>query len=119
MNHDHQHPGSSQPEPSSPSRPAPDRRDLVIRSGLTVLIIIGVIYLLTSHWLHVLDALPYIFVVGMMAMYLFGYGGHASGSGNRSIPDDTPWFTRLFPPLRKPQILQDTGAFATTSTSAL
>lgn len=49
---------------------------MYVRGGLTVLIIIAVIYLLNSHWLHVLDALPYVFVVGMLAMHLFGHGGH-------------------------------------------
>ncbi|MEV8183858.1 DUF2933 domain-containing protein [Specibacter sp. NPDC078692] len=56
--------------------PVPDRRALLIRGGLTVLIIVAVIYLLTSHWLHLLDALPYLFVAGMLGMHLFGHGGH-------------------------------------------
>lgn len=82
MNHAHGYPGGSQPEPSPPIRPAPDPRALLIRGGLTVLIIIAVIYLLTNHWLHLLDALPYVFVVGMLAMHMFGHGGHGGHGGS-------------------------------------
>lgn len=53
---------------------------------LTVLIAGTAAYLITNHWLHILDALPYLGVVLMMGMYLFmhgGYGGHG-GHGNAS-----------------------------------
>ncbi|MFB9653470.1 DUF2933 domain-containing protein [Pseudarthrobacter oxydans] len=82
MNHDHQHPGGSRPGMQPPVQPAPDRRALYLRGALTVLIIIAVFYLLTNHWVHVLDALPYFFVVGMMAMHLFGHGGHGGGGSH-------------------------------------
>lgn len=41
------------------------------------------VYLLAFHWLHVLDALPYVFVIGMMGMHLFGHGhgGHGGQEG--------------------------------------
>ncbi|MEV8085501.1 DUF2933 domain-containing protein [Pseudarthrobacter oxydans] len=82
MNHDHHHSGGNQPGTPPPAQPVQDRRALYLRGGLTVLIIIAVFYLLTNHWLHVLDALPYIFVVGMMAMHLFGHGGHGGHGGH-------------------------------------
>ncbi|WP_346958314.1 DUF2933 domain-containing protein [uncultured Arthrobacter sp.] len=82
MNHDHQHTGGSHPEQQPPVPPVQDPKDLYLRGGLTVLIIIAVIYLLTSHWLHVLDALPYVFVVGMLGMHLFGHGGHGGHGGH-------------------------------------
>lgn len=84
MNHDHEHPGGSQPGMQPPVQPVQDRRALYVRGGLTVLIIISVIYLLTNHWLHVLDALPYVFLVGMMAMHMGGHGGHGGHGGGAS-----------------------------------
>lgn len=82
MRHDHHHLGGNQPGTPPPVQPVQDRMALYLRGGLTVLIIIAVFYLLTNHWLHVLDALPYIFVVGMMAMHLFGHGGHGGHGGH-------------------------------------
>ena len=43
---------------------------------LTVLVAAAAVYLVTNHWLHILDALPYLWVVLMMSMHLFMHGGH-------------------------------------------
>lgn len=50
---------------------------------LTVLIAGAAVYLITNHWLHVLDALPYLWVVLMMGMHLFMHGGHGGHGGSR------------------------------------
>lgn len=92
MNHDHEHPDPSAGAPV-PDGPPMDRRSplnfgpgpggVSLRRTLTVLTVAAaVIYLLTSHWVHVLDALPYVFVVWMLGMHLFGHGGHGGGGGN-------------------------------------
>lgn len=54
---------------------------------LTVLIAAAAVYLITNHWLHILDALPYLWVVLMLSMHLFmhgGHGGHGGHSGHGS-----------------------------------
>lgn len=48
---------------------------------LTVLIAGAAVYLITNHWLHILDALPYLGVVLMMGMHLFMHGGHGGHGG--------------------------------------
>jgi hypothetical protein len=93
VNHDHQHPdqsaGTPVPEGKSlgrrPLNFGPGPGGITLRRTLIVLAVaVAVIYLLTSHWVHVLDALPYIFVVGMLGMHLFGHGGHGGhGGGNK------------------------------------
>ncbi|NOJ60949.1 DUF2933 domain-containing protein [Arthrobacter sp. 260] len=89
MNHDG-HPATYEPGTRPPIQPVQADRALYLRVGLTVLIIITVIYLLTSHWLHVLDALPYVLVVGMLVMHLGGHGGHGgSHGGHGSSHDET------------------------------
>ncbi|MET3141348.1 UNVERIFIED_ORG: hypothetical protein ABIB19_000202 [Arthrobacter sp. UYEF10] len=49
---------------------------------LTVLIAAAAVYLISNHWLHVLDALPYLGVVLMMGMYLFMHGGNSGHGGH-------------------------------------
>lgn len=64
---------SSIPEPGFPSGgPARPWTQVL----LTVLIAAAAVYLITNHWLHILDALPYLGVVLMMGMHLFMHGGH-------------------------------------------
>ncbi|TQJ38127.1 DUF2933 family protein [Arthrobacter sp. SLBN-112] len=46
---------------------------------LTVLIAVAAVYLISNHWLHVLDALPYLGVVLVMGFCMFGHGGHGHG----------------------------------------
>lgn len=92
MNHDHEHPDQSAGTPvpegqpsarrSSPMNFGPGPGGSTLRRTLTVLTVAAaVFYLLTSHWVHVLDALPYVFVVGMLGMHLFGHGGHGGHGG--------------------------------------
>ncbi|MBE4720074.1 DUF2933 domain-containing protein [Pseudarthrobacter sp. AB1] len=91
MNHDHQHPDQPAGTPVPGGQPM-DRGSLLnfvagpggstLRRTLIVLTVaVAVFYLLTSHWVHVLDALPYVFVVGMLGMHLFGHGGHGGHGG--------------------------------------
>ncbi len=65
--------------------PAPER----IRPGpgpwtqglVAVLTAGAAVYLISNHWLHVLDTLPYLGVVLVMSFCMFGHGGHG-GHGN-------------------------------------
>lgn len=63
--------------------PQPNTKPLppYLRIATVFLAIAAVIYLLTSHWLHVLDALSYLFVIAMLAMHLFGHGHGGHGHG--------------------------------------
>lgn len=63
-----------------------------VQAALTVAIAAAAFYLIFAHWVHVLDALPYLWVVLMMGMHLFmhgGHGGHGHGGhgGHDSAPD--------------------------------
>jgi hypothetical protein len=62
---------------------------------LTVFIAGAAVYLISNHWLHMLDhwlhmldALPYVGVVLMMGMHLFMHGAHGGhrGHGGASRP---------------------------------
>lgn len=71
---------SSIPEPGFPSGgPARPWTQVL----LTVLIAVAAVYLITNHWLHILDALPYLGVVLMMGMHLFMHGGHGGHGGSQ------------------------------------
>ncbi|HEY9355522.1 MAG TPA: DUF2933 domain-containing protein [Arthrobacter sp.] len=48
---------------------------------LAVLIAAAAFYLISNHWLHILDALPYLGVVLVMSFCMFGHGRHG-GRGN-------------------------------------
>ncbi|WP_193342696.1 DUF2933 domain-containing protein [Pseudarthrobacter sp. AB1] len=71
---------SSLPDPRLPEarRPIPSRGPLQpwTQTLLIVLITAAAIYLITNHWLHVLDALPYLGVVLVMSFCMFGHGSH-------------------------------------------
>ena len=43
---------------------------------LAVLVAVSLVYLITNHWLHVLDALPYVLIIAMFVMHMGGHGGH-------------------------------------------
>ncbi|TQN33707.1 MULTISPECIES: DUF2933 domain-containing protein [Kocuria] len=58
------------------------RQKARLRAGVVILVIGSVIYLLTNHWVHVLDSLPYVFGAAMLVMHLFGHGGHGGHSGH-------------------------------------
>lgn len=66
------------PDPQQRSSPQPSRR--WTQALLTVLIAVAAVYLVTNHWLHILDAMPYLWVVVMMFMHLFMHGGHGGHS---------------------------------------
>jgi uncharacterized membrane protein YgcG len=51
---------------------------------LAVLVAGAAVYLVTNHWLHILDALPYLGVVLVMGMHLFMHGGHGGHGGHGS-----------------------------------
>lgn len=46
--------------------------------GLTA---IGVVYLLTYHWAHTMQALPYVLVLLCPLLHLFMHAGHGNHSG--------------------------------------
>lgn len=41
------------------------------------------IYLVVDHWPHVLAALPYLGIIALAAMHLFGHRGHGGGHNGR------------------------------------
>lgn len=53
-----------------------DIRDPFTGGVIIVLIAAAAVYLISNHWLHILDALPYLGVVLMLGMHLFMHGGH-------------------------------------------
>lgn len=57
-----------------------DLRNPFIGGAVIILIAAAALYLITNHWLHILDALPYLWVVLMLGMHLFMHGGHGHGS---------------------------------------
>ncbi|MHA7221754.1 DUF2933 domain-containing protein [Arthrobacter sp. RHLT1-20] len=69
---------SSLPEPQHfpPGRPSRPWTQAL----LFVLIAAATVYLISNHWLHILDALPYLGVILMMGMHLFMHGGHGGAS---------------------------------------
>lgn len=67
--------GPQQFPPRRPSRPW-------TQALLTVFIAAASVYLISNHWLHILDAVPYLGVVLMMGMHLFMHGGHRGHEGH-------------------------------------
>lgn len=79
----HEHPPGDQRDAGAKDaprgRPVPPSMWLVI-----ALAVVGiVVYLLIDHWPHVLAALPYVGIIVVVGMHLFGHGGHG-GHGGRS-----------------------------------
>lgn len=77
----HQHPADGEnPEPQRKGR-IPLYAWLII-----ALSVIGIaIYLVVDHWPHVLAALPYLGIIAVAAMHLFGHRGHGGGhNGHRN-----------------------------------
>jgi hypothetical protein len=66
-----------------------DLRNPFIEGAVIVLIAAAALYLITNHWLHILDALPYVWVAFMMGMHLFMHGGHG-GHGGHGRPSAGP-----------------------------
>lgn len=77
---------SSLPDSRRPVPPGPAGGpfQLWTQTLLIVLIAAAAVYLITNHWLHVLDALPYLGVVLVMGFCMFGHGSHGGhGSSHR------------------------------------
>lgn len=58
---------------------------------LAVLVLIGGLlayYLLTRHWAHLRDALPWLIALACPLMHLFMHGGHGAHGGQASQPAD-------------------------------
>lgn len=75
-------PGSRRPLPPGSAR-GPLRP--WTQTLLIVLIAVAAVYLITNHWLHILDSLPYLGVVLVMSLCMFGHGshgGHGSHQGH-------------------------------------
>lgn len=80
---------SSVPDSRLPAAPGRSRGPYPpwIETLLIVLIAAAAVYLITNHWLHILDALPYLGVVLVMSFCMFGHGGHGGhGSSTHQGP---------------------------------
>lgn len=53
-----------------------------------LLIVIG-IYLIADHGEHLAPYLPFAFLLGMLAMHLFGHGGHGGHDHSGETRKDT------------------------------
>ena len=53
------------------------------KTNIALLVFLGIAayFLLTEHWAHVVQALPYLLVLGCIVMHLFMHHGHSHGSG--------------------------------------
>ena len=67
-----------------------DKDDLSIpwlrsKANIALLAFLGIIgyFLITEHWAHVIQALPYALVVGCVVMHLFMHGGSHSHGGHK------------------------------------
>lgn len=59
------------------------------RANIALLAFLGIggYFLLTEHWAHVIQALPYLLVLGCVVMHFFMHGGHGQG-GDGGHQDD-------------------------------
>ncbi|GFZ93864.1 DUF2933 domain-containing protein [Nesterenkonia alkaliphila] len=82
---EHQEPHHRHAGPVSTPRPGGTP---IYAWGVVALALIGIIiYLLVDHWPHVVAALPYLGIIAMMLMHIFGHGGHGkAGSKNGGGP---------------------------------
>lgn len=68
------------PDDDGKLSPLRKRRIPVYASLIIALSVIGIaIYLVFDHWPHILAALPYLGIIAVAAMHLFGHGGHGGG----------------------------------------
>ncbi len=61
--------------------------------GIIALSVVGIgIYLVVDHWPHVLAALPYLGIIAIVTMHMFGHGGHGGhrGSERASLREQDP-----------------------------
>lgn len=79
---------SSHQHPADGESPGPRRKGrMPLYAWLIIaLSVIGIaIYLVVDHWPHVLAALPYLGIIAVAAMHLFGHRGHGGGhNGHRN-----------------------------------
>ncbi len=54
------------------------------RANIALLAFLGIAayFLLAEHWAHVIQALPYLLVVGCLVLHGFMHGGHGHNHGN-------------------------------------
>ena len=50
--------------------------------ALLVFLGIGAYFLLTEHWAHVIETLPYLLLLGCLVMHRFMHGGHNRDDGS-------------------------------------
>ena len=75
---------SSLPGSHRPPLPQPVRGPFQPRTQtlLIVLMAVAAVYLITNHWLHILDSLPYLGAVLVMSLCMFGHGSHGGHGGS-------------------------------------
>lgn len=64
----------------------PNHRRKALSGGLFILGGIGAYFLLTRHYAHVVDALPFLLLLACPLMHLFMHHGHG-GHGNHSTAE--------------------------------
>jgi len=53
-----------------------------IRRVLIGLLVVVGLYLVVDHGQHIAPYFPFVFLLGMLFMHLFGHGGHGDHSGH-------------------------------------
>ena len=78
------------PDGADPDHPRKGRGPLYALVIIALSVIGIAVYLLIDHWPHVLAALPYLGIIAVAAMHLFGHGGHGGGHNRhgQDPPDD-------------------------------
>ena len=78
-------PHEHQPDGGRGEEPARAVRMPLLGWIIIALSVIGIlVYLVVDHWPHVLAALPYVGIIAVVAMHLFGHRGHGgAGHGER------------------------------------
>jgi len=74
---------SHQPPPDD-ENPGPRRNGSMPVYGwlIIALSVIGIaVYLVVDHWPHLLAALPYLGIIAVAGLHMFGHRGHGGGHG--------------------------------------
>ena len=60
------------------------------RTNIALLAFIGIAgyFLITEHWAHIVQALPYLLVLGCVVMHLFMHGSHGHGNHSSGHQED-------------------------------
>lgn len=72
----------SPPTPGRHLPPAPRPEGPLMWGAGTALALSAATFLITIHWVHILDALPYLLVPLFLALCMFGQGGHGGQCGH-------------------------------------